>query len=90
MNPSGPQTLSDYMDRHFDPLEHSMKRSRSDRGHQGDGGEERRRKEEEEEDLPVGIRERMVGLEAKLVEGRPISRDIYQRLKALEDRVSGR
>ncbi len=83
VNSSGPQT-SDYMDRRHDPLEHSMKRVV--------GGREKEEKMEEGDDgggsrLPSGISERVTELEAKLGEGKPVPKDVYQRLKALEDRV---
>ncbi len=78
VNSVGPQMSNDYMDRRYDPLEHSMKRSRS-------------QLEEEEEgkgdDLPVSIRERVLHLEDKLIEGKPVDKDIYKRIKALEDKV---
>lgn len=78
VNESGPQT-NDYMDKSYDPLTDKMvaKKIKKEEGEKDKSG-----------DLPVGIKDRVEGLETKLGENRPIGKDIYQRLKALEERVN--
>lgn len=77
VNPCGPQT-NDYMDKSHDPLQSNVMAKKM----------KEESKDETGPSLPLGIAERVMHLEKKLGNADPVPKDIYARIKALEDRVS--